>query len=86
MAVRVIGVQHKMVVSVGVRDSMRMDIAAVEMCEGVLVRMGVVPHERIDHDKRRPATITPSATRYIHDKLSFKRTNESNAPTNGATA
>ena len=43
-----------MIVSVGMRDRMRVDVAAVEMREGVLVRMGVVPHERIDHDKRRP--------------------------------
>ena len=54
MAMRVIGVRPEMVMSVGVRNRVRMDVAAVEMREGVLVRMGVVPHERIDHDKRRP--------------------------------
>lgn len=51
---RVISVRPEMVMSVGMRDRMRMDVAPVKMSEGVLVRMGVVPHERIDHDKRRP--------------------------------
>ena len=54
MPVGVCAVRSEMVVSVGMRDRMRVDVAAVEMREGVLVRMGVVPHERIDHDKRRP--------------------------------
>jgi len=53
MPVKVCAVRHKMVVSVDVRDRMRVDIAAVEMFEGVLVRISVVAHERIDHDKRR---------------------------------
>ena len=53
MTVRMIAVRHEMVVPVGMGDRMRVDAAAVEMREGVLVRMGVVPHERIDHDKRR---------------------------------
>ena len=54
MPVGVCVVRSEMAVSVSMRDRMGVDIAAVEMCEGVLVRMGVVPHERIDHDKRRP--------------------------------
>ena len=54
MPVVVCAVRPEMVVSVGMRDRMRVDVAAVKMREGVLVRMGVVPHERIDHDKRRP--------------------------------
>ena len=53
MPVGVCAVRSEMVVSVGMRDRMRVDVAAVEMREGVLVRMGVVPHERIDHDKHR---------------------------------
>ena len=54
MPVGVCAVRSEMVVSVGMRDRMHVDVAAVEMREGVLVRMSVVPHERIDHDKRRP--------------------------------
>ena len=54
MTVRRIAVRHEMVVPVGMGDRVRVDAVAVEMREGVLVRMGVVPHERIDHDKRRP--------------------------------
>ena len=46
----VCAVRSEMVVSVGVRNRMRVDVAAVEMREGVLVRMGVVPHERGDVD------------------------------------
>lgn len=48
MPVGVYTVRSEMVVSVGMRDRMRVDVAAVEMREGVLVRMGVVPHERGD--------------------------------------
>ena len=54
MPVGVCAVRSEMAVSVSMRDRMGVDVAAVEMREGVLVRMGVVPHERIDHDKRRP--------------------------------
>ena len=36
----VCAVRSEMVVSVGMRDRMRVDVAAVEMREGVLVRMG----------------------------------------------
>ena len=50
MPVGVCAVRSEMVVSVGMRDRMRVDVAAVEMREGVLVRMGVVPHERGDVD------------------------------------
>lgn len=52
MLMRVIGIRPEMIVSVDVRDRMRMDVAAVEMREGVLVRMGVVPYERIDRWRR----------------------------------
>ena len=50
MPVGVCTVRSEMVVFVGMRDRMRVDVAAVEMREGVLVRMGVVPHERGDVD------------------------------------
>ena len=40
MPVGVCAVRSEMVVSVGMRDRMRVDVAAVEMREGVLVRMG----------------------------------------------
>ena len=38
MAMRVISVRPEMVMSVGMRDRMRMDVAPVKMSEGVLVR------------------------------------------------
>ena len=46
MPVGVCAVRSEMAVSVSMRDRMGVDVAAVEMREGVLVRMGVVPHER----------------------------------------
>ena len=54
MVVRMGCVRHEMVVAVGVRDRVRMDAAAVEMRVGVLMRMRVVAHERVDDDEYRP--------------------------------
>ena len=54
MVVRMGYIRHEMVVAVGVRDRMRMNATAVEMRVGVLMRMRVVPHERVDDDERRP--------------------------------
>ena len=54
MVVRVGCVRHEMVVAVGVRDRVRVDVAAVEMRVGMLVRMRVVAHERVDDDEYRP--------------------------------
>ena len=86
MPVGVCAVHSEMVVSVGMRDRMRVDVAAVKMREGVLVRMGVVPHERIDHDKRRPRD-HHAQRRKIHPRQALLQQDErEQRPTNGATA
>ena len=75
MPVGVFAVRSDMVVPVGMRDRMRVDVAAVEMREGVLVRMGVVPHERIDDDKRRPCD-HHAQRREIHPRQPFLQQDE----------
>ena len=75
MPVGVCAVRSDMVVSVGMRDRMRVDVAAVEMREGVPVRIGVVTHERIDDDKRRPRD-HHAQRREIHPRQPFLQQDE----------
>ena len=85
MSVIVVPIRNEVVVFVGVRDRVGMEHPAVEVREGVLVRMGVVTHERIDDDERRAGEHHGECQEICPGKA-FLQTKDRNAPTNGATA